>query len=171
MDLEETQPRCVGCENPAEFPLDQDEKKYCRSCIVRRMEQMTAQERQFRFWRLIRNAESELWAIGHPEAKGAKEKDNDRVGEVWVAFDAALKALHVHAYLEPALKWKQAVPIMLPIGIVIDDSYLDVLGRVLGRFFEVGFNVENRFYEFAFLTGERKTSWQTTNRLDESGEA
>ncbi len=46
---------------------------------------------------------------------------------------------------------------MLPIVIVIDDSYLDVLGRELERFFEVGFNVENRFYEFAFLTGERKT--------------
>lgn len=129
---------------------------------------MGAQERQFRFWRLIRNAESELWAIGHPDAKGAKEKDNDRVGEVWVAFDATLKALHVHAYLEPVLKWKQAVAIMLPIGVVVDDSYLDVLGRALERFFEVGFNVENRFYEFVFLTGERKTGWQTANTLDGS---
>ncbi|MCI0542085.1 MAG: hypothetical protein L0Z50_43390 [Verrucomicrobiales bacterium] len=88
-----------------------------------------------------------------------------------VAFDAALKAVHVHAYLEPALKWKQAVPIMLPIGIVIDDTYADVPGRAVGRFFEIGFNVEDRSYEFAFLTDERKTSWQTTNTLEESGEA
>ena len=170
MDREKDERRCVGCENPAEFLSDQEEKKYCRSCFVLRMEQMGAQERQFRFWRLIRNAESELWAIGHPDGKGAKDKDNDRVGEVWVAFDATLKALHLHAYLEPALKWKQAVPIMLPIGVVIDDSYLDVLGRELERFFEVGFKVENRFYEFGFLTGERKAWWQTTNTLDESAE-
>ena len=59
---------------------------------------------------------------------------------------------------------------MLPIGVVIDDSYLDVLGRELERFFEVGFKVENRFYEFGFLTGERKAWWQTTNTLDESTE-
>lgn len=108
---------------------------------------------EFHFWRLVRNAESEFWAIGHPASNLKEQWQCDRVGEVWVAFDSSQRALHLHTYLEPALQWNEAVPIVLSTGVVIEDTYLDVLFRALDRFFEVGFDFDNRFYEFAFVTG------------------
>ena len=79
MDRKETSVAASDARILRTFPLIRRRRSIV-GLVLPAAEQMTAQERQFRFWRLIRHAESELWAIGHPEAKRAKEKNNDRVG-------------------------------------------------------------------------------------------